>query len=244
MSPTQQISEGQTRSAQLFIQPDTEVVQGHLGRQSSLESTQFMGTLSIESETVLEFVVHRLHDLAYACNPSAQFLGPHSPAAPLGRTDNISTKAYLPALMMLFALKALVCDIRTRCWLSHTGYPGVGKATQAKEALSHRLIVGARRRETKACDHAHGVHAYEQVETFIPAQPVAPAYVCKTCQVASTPTLGIPGGHTRTIEGFIRTHLCLHKLNQIKAEVDNRIMIMPQEPVELAAFRQVWKGRA
>ena len=94
MSPTQQISKGQARPVQLFIQPDTEVVQGNLCGQASLEPAQFVGTLPIESETTMELVVHRLHDLTNACKPTSQFLGPHPPATPLGRADNLSVVAY------------------------------------------------------------------------------------------------------------------------------------------------------
>lgn len=64
--PVNQISEGQIRSTKALVEPDTEVVQGRLGRQTSLKAAQIVRTLPIETQGVMQLVIGRLDDLADA----------------------------------------------------------------------------------------------------------------------------------------------------------------------------------
>jgi hypothetical protein len=106
-SPSHQIRELQPRSAELVVEPDTEVVQRHSRRQSGTQTLDLMGTLSPESEGVEEFVINRLDDLTYPGNPPPQALGPASLlGVALGRMDYLRPVVIEPAAMVLGAFEA------------------------------------------------------------------------------------------------------------------------------------------
>jgi len=48
MLPVHQVRKGKTWPANLFIDPETKVVQGHLGGQSGLKAGEIMGPFAIE----------------------------------------------------------------------------------------------------------------------------------------------------------------------------------------------------
>ena len=64
-SPVHQVRKGQQWSVELLIEPDAEVMQGHLRRQARLKPTEVMGPFPIEAEDMREFLLHRLSNLAY-----------------------------------------------------------------------------------------------------------------------------------------------------------------------------------
>src|SRR3954469_8624869 len=53
------------------IEPQTEVVQGHLGSQPGQEAPQLVGSLGFEAEGALQAADDRLHDLPLAGDPAA-----------------------------------------------------------------------------------------------------------------------------------------------------------------------------
>src|SRR5215216_4349505 len=81
-SPLEQVSEGQPRTTKLVVEPDAEVVQRNPGRQASPQPAQLMGSLRAKAKGIVELLVNRLDDLANACRPTPQPLGP-SPFAPV-----------------------------------------------------------------------------------------------------------------------------------------------------------------
>ena len=47
------------------VQPDTEIMQGSLGRQPGLKAVQLVRPLPVQGEGMVELVENRLHHLAY-----------------------------------------------------------------------------------------------------------------------------------------------------------------------------------
>jgi hypothetical protein len=105
-SPSHQICELQPRSAELVIEPDTEVVQRHPRRQSGTQTLDLVGTLPPEAEGVEEFVIHRLHDLTDAGDPPPQTLGPGLFRVALGRMDYLRSVVIEPAAMVFSTFEA------------------------------------------------------------------------------------------------------------------------------------------
>src|SRR5215510_10049772 len=87
--PIHQVRKGQPRPAALFIQPDAEVMQGHLCRQARLKTTQRMRPFTIKAEGMLELVIDRLYNLADSRKPALQGLGPWCLVIPFGRADDL-----------------------------------------------------------------------------------------------------------------------------------------------------------
>jgi hypothetical protein len=65
MLPSHHVREGKTGATKLLIEPDADVVQGHLRRQASLKADPGMGTLVAEAEGLMHVVVDGLNDLAH-----------------------------------------------------------------------------------------------------------------------------------------------------------------------------------
>ena len=91
-------------------------------------------------------------------------------------------------------------------------------------------------------NHSLGIDGNEQVESFVPAETVAPADVSLARQPARTPSLGIPGGHSRTIQSFVGAILCLHHIYQMQEEGNDGLVMVAQQPIKLAPIGQGGKG--
>src|SRR5262245_12792700 len=131
--PIHQVRKGQPRPAALFIQPDAEVMQGHLCRQARLKTTQLMRPFTIKAESRLELVIDRLHDLADSREPAPQRLGPRPLTVPLGRADDRGPVGRPPRPLMGLALKALVDDVRTLGGCPNTRQARMGLVAQGKK---------------------------------------------------------------------------------------------------------------
>src|SRR5215471_5124983 len=107
-----QVCESQPWPAQLFIQPDTEVMQGHLRRQTRLKPTEVMGPFTIEAEGMPELVIHGLDYLTYPRQPAPEPLGPRRSAIALGRAEDLGAIGLPPGLLIGVPFEALVDDIR------------------------------------------------------------------------------------------------------------------------------------
>jgi len=81
-------------------------------------------------------------------------------------------------------------------------------ATQGKARLGGGLIIGACRTKADASDHPDGVDRQQQMDTLIPAQPVAPAHIGQVRQPARATALGIPRGDAGAVQGFIEALWC------------------------------------
>ena len=73
--PVHQVCKGQPRPAELFIEPDAEIMQGDLRGQARLKPAEIMGPFPIQAAGMLELLVHRLHHLAYPRQPATEPLG-------------------------------------------------------------------------------------------------------------------------------------------------------------------------
>src|SRR4029450_5249050 len=106
--PVHQVCKGQPRPAELFIQPDAEIMQGDLGGQACLKPAELMGPFTIQTEGMLELLVHCLHRLAYPRQPATQPLGPRRLTIALGGTNDLGCIASPPRSLTRLSLDARV----------------------------------------------------------------------------------------------------------------------------------------
>src|SRR5829696_2963695 len=242
-SPSHQIRELQPRSAELVVEPDTEVVQRHPRRQSGTQTLDLMGTLPPEAEGVEELVINRLGDLTYPGDPPPKTLGPASLfGVALRRMDDICTVALQPAPVVFCALEALVSNVSPREGRAHAFEPGVWIGPEVEEGLRQRLVGCRGGTETKARDHSGGLNGAQKREALVPAQAVGPADVGISGKPAMPTTLRIPDRHRRGVQGLIETSLALHDLSQMQGYLLDGIRIEARKPVELRALGQGGKG--
>src|SRR5215471_19636463 len=107
-----QVCESQPWPAQLVIQPDTEVMQGHLRRQTRLKPTEVMGPFPIEAEGMPELLIHSLDDLTHPRPPAPEPLGPRRSTMALGRAADLGAIGLPPGLLLGVPFEALVDGIR------------------------------------------------------------------------------------------------------------------------------------
>ena len=119
----------------MLIQPDTEIMQGNFGGQSSLKAIQCMGPFCVQPKCVVELLQDRFHDLAHSSYPAAQSLGPRTLAIAFGWTDYLNSVVVIPLLVPFFALEPLVHHIVTLGGRSDGGHPGVGSMPEGEEIL-------------------------------------------------------------------------------------------------------------
>jgi hypothetical protein len=119
MLPIHQVREGKTGATKLFIEPDAEVVQGHLRRQASLKAAPSMGTLVAKAEGMMHFVVDGLDDLAHPGQPAAPPLRPRMVAIPLRRAPHLGPLVVPPAPVCGLALEALITEVGAQSRLAH-----------------------------------------------------------------------------------------------------------------------------
>src|SRR5215475_331439 len=175
--PGHQVRKSKAWPAELLIEPDTKIMQRDLCRQARLKATEVMGPFAIEAEGMPELLIHCLHDLAYACLPASEPLGPRHAAIALRWTDDLGAIGPPPSLVEGLPLEALIDDIRPTGREAHARQARVGRATEGKERLRQGLIFATGWPKAEAGDHPPGIDRQEQMEAFIPAQPVAPANI-------------------------------------------------------------------
>src|SRR5215470_8011505 len=117
--PIHQVRKGQPRPAQLFMQPDTKVMQGHLCGHARLQPAARMRPFPIEAKGVMEFLIDRLHNLADAREPTPPWLRPRPLAVAPGWADDLGAVGRPPRCLVRLALKALVDDIWPPGWGPH-----------------------------------------------------------------------------------------------------------------------------
>src|SRR5262245_16846439 len=240
--PLHQVGEGQPWPAELFIQPDTKVMQGNLRRQTDSKPTEIMRPLPVQTEGMLELVVHCFNDLPEPGQPAPQGLWPWRLAIPLGRTEHLGPRGLPPRHMIRLPFKALIDDIRPQSRAPYTGQPRMRPTAQGKEGLRQRLIFGTGGSKAKAGIHPNGVHRQQEMESFIPAQSVTPTDIGQPRQPSGPPTFGIPRGNARTVQCFIRTALAGQKLDQKQTTGYQRVMMLAHLPMKLLPGRQLRKG--
>src|SRR5919108_1392859 len=125
MLPIHQVRKGKTRATKALIEPDAEVVQGHLRRQPSLKAAPSMGTLVTEAEGMMHFGVDGLDDLARSGQPAAQPLRPRMVAIPLRRANHLGPIVVPPSRVCSFALEALIAEVGAQSRLADAQVSGV-----------------------------------------------------------------------------------------------------------------------
>ena len=180
-------------------------MQGDLCSEARVKTAEIMGPFTVQAAGRMELLVHRLHHLAYPSHPAPEPLGPWRLAMALGRTDDLGSVAPPPPRMRRLPLKAFVDHIRAQGRGPHTQQPRVGLTAQGKKGVGQRLVLGAGRSKAKAGDYPNRIDRQQQMEAFIPAQPIAPPAVRQTGQPTRTTSLGIPRRDARAVQGFIGT---------------------------------------
>ena len=87
-----------------------------------------------------------------------------------------------------------------------------------------------------------GVDRQQQMEAFIPTQPVAPANIRQAGQPARATALGIPGRDTGAVQGCVRTPLGRHERHEVPKKGHQRLVLRPPLAVALLARGQRRKG--
>src|SRR5215204_4470665 len=239
-SPSHQICELQPRSAQLVVEPDTEVVQRNPRRETGSQTPDLVGPLPPEAQGVEELIVDCLHDLTDRGNPPPQALGPGLSGVSLGRMDYLRPVAFEPAPVVLFSLEAFVGHVDSREGCTHACEPRVGVSPQRQEALGQWLIGGGGTPETETRYCPGGLYSGKQGEALVPPYAVGPADVGLSGEPAMPAALGVPDGHSRAIECLVGRSLTLQHFPQFHSDLLDVLSIESHEPVELGT---VWKGR-
>ena len=162
--PVYQVRKGQPWPAELFIEPDTKIMQRDFCRQACLKSAEVMGPFAIEAERLPELLLHGLHDLAYSSQPASESLGPRHAAVALRRTDDLGALGSPARLVVGVPLEAFVDDVRPRGWGTHPRQAKVGIAAESKARFRQGLIFGACRTKAAASDHPNGIDCEQQME--------------------------------------------------------------------------------
>ena len=145
--PVHQVCKGQPRPAELLIQPDTEVMQRDLCRQTGPKPAELMRALPVQAKGMKQLVVDRLDDLTDSCPPAT----PETSATgiltiPLGRTEDLSSIG-LPPPTAWFARpsKPLSTTYGPRAGAPTLGTRGWGARRRAKKvsASGWSLVLAA-----------------------------------------------------------------------------------------------------
>src|SRR5215210_454665 len=241
-SPSEQVSEGQPGATELLIEPDAEVVQSHPRRQTCSQSLKLMGTLPPQAEGVEQLVVGALHDLADGGHPPPEALGPGLFRVPFGRMDDSSPVVMEPLEVVFGAFEALIGHVGSRGSRTHADEPFVGIGSQSEEGLCQRLVGGGGGPEAEAADDSGRGNGGEQTKAFVPADAVGPTDVGISSKPATPTTLGIPDGHRRAIESFVRTLPDLQETHQVQEESLDELGTGAHQAVELRATGQSREG--
>ena len=175
----------------MMIEPETEVMQSHLRCQAGLEASQGMWAFFCQPKVVVQFLEDRLNDLAQPSHPATQRFRPRMGAGASRPTNDQDAIVCPPVMMPANAFKAGIHHIDATDRLPATWQPLVGVLARGKEGFRQWLIFGAGWREAKASNQASGRDRRQQMEAFIPAQPIAPATNGLSGQPSSPTPLGI-----------------------------------------------------
>src|SRR5262252_9880423 len=103
--PIHQVRKGQPRPTTLFMQPQAEVMQGHLRRQARLQPPEVMRPFAIEAERMPELLIYGLHALTYPSHPAPEPLGPRRSALALRWAEHLGPVGLPPRRLMGLALQ-------------------------------------------------------------------------------------------------------------------------------------------
>ena len=243
-SPVHQIRKGQQWSAELSIQPDTEVMQGHLRRHAPLQPAEVMRPFPLETECMPELLIPGRHDLASPRPPAPEPLGPRCAAMALRGTDDLGALGLPPGVLGGVPLDALIDNLRPVGRGPAARQARGGRAAQGKARLRPGGILRTRRPKTEAGAPPHGGDRQEQLPAFVPAQPVAPAHSGQARPPAPAPALGVPCRDTGAVQGFVRTPPGRQPLEEGQKTRHERLLVLTDVAMALLARGQRGQGGA
>src|SRR5512143_1257181 len=109
--PAEQRGQGQERLAVASIEPETDVVQGHLGGQTGQEAVQLVRSFRLATERTLQSPDDRLHDLPLTRQPAALVGWPAVATAALRGSDDLGVGHRHPLLLADLPSEAAVRHI-------------------------------------------------------------------------------------------------------------------------------------
>src|SRR5215218_6551232 len=139
-------------------------MQSYPRRQSSSQTPDLVGPLLPQAEGVKQLVVNRLYDLTNAGDPPSEPLRPRLLGVALGRMDDLGSVAFQPTPMIVFSLKAFVCDVGSQEGRACAFEPRVGISPQREEGLVQWLIGGRGRAETETRYYPGGLYSGQKRE--------------------------------------------------------------------------------
>src|SRR5512135_2956628 len=170
--PIDQVSKSQRRTVQMPIQPDTNIMQADLGSQPSLKSGKRVRAFSRQAKGVEQLVEHRLDALTQVSQPPSPCFRPALLAPLVRRRNHLGSQALSPTTMRFVTSKPFVSDVAALCRLARAGQLHHGVSSDRQEGFQQLVIMGTCRAKPVAGDHALWSSRNQQVEPFIPPQPV------------------------------------------------------------------------
>src|SRR5712692_3849787 len=221
------------------VEPDTKIMHPYFRRQTRLKAGQVMRTFARQAKGIQQLVIDRFNDLPDAGQPPSQRFRPAFSLAALMRWgDDLNACLHLPASVWLLASKAFICYVVALGRQPSTRQTRTGMLASRKQGRGQQLVVCTGCPKAKAGNHPHGINAQQQMEAFVPAQTITPAYIGLACQPAAASTFGIAGHRRGTIQRFIQAVLGFEQFHQIQAKGGDRITLVAHQPIELAAIGQ------
>jgi Sodium/hydrogen exchanger family len=140
--PLNQVRERQRRTPELDVEPQVEVMQGHLGGQARPEAREGMGALVLQTAGRQQAVMDRLHELADAGVPAPQGLGPVARSTALGFGNDGGPVALSLGGVPGAALKACSHHVHAAGGRAAAGQTGLRVMVQCQEGFGHALLCG------------------------------------------------------------------------------------------------------
>jgi hypothetical protein len=153
-----------------------------------------MRTLATEAEAVMDLLIDRLDDLAYASEPAAPSCRPRL-ATPLRWAHHRRAVPMPPACRGGVFFAALLPDIRAQSRLPNARAARLGGLAQGKTGFGQCLSLGAGRSAAATGADPTWLDRDEEREAFRAAEAVTPANGHEARPPATPPTLGLPRRH-------------------------------------------------
>ena len=118
----------------------------------------------------------------------------------------------------------------------------MGLAAQGKKRVRQRLILGTGRAKATVGKHPHGIDRQQQMDAFIPTQPIAPANIGQPRQPPAPTALRIPGRHPGAIEGFIGAAQGGQEPDEMQKKRDQGLLRLADLPIALLPRGPLGKG--
>jgi hypothetical protein len=244
MLPINQVRTGQRWTPKLDVEPEAEVMQGHLRRQARPQARAGLRPLMLQTEGLQQAVVERLDDLADASMPAPQGLGPVARSATLRLGDDRGSVALRPVGVPGAALEACIHHVHPAGGRPDAGQARLWPVAGSQEGLRQALIFDAGRTTPIAGDRAQRRDGSQHVQALIPAHPGAAAAVGLPGQPAAAPPLGVVDGNAQAVEGFVGTGPPVQQVGQMLPARHDNVVVAAHQPVVLAAGGQRGKGSA